>query len=103
MLVVVRFDIRTEPIHEIKAISRFAVGFQVQEYRHFADIASWVFHDGNRANLLKQQGEGLSVARLQATKTYRAYALCTISILELYQHLVAVSLTAMTHPTDLYQ
>ena len=39
---------------------RFAVGFEVQEY----------FHDGDRVNLLKQQGEGLSVARLQVTKTH---------------------------------
>ena len=47
--------IRIEPIHEINAISRFAVGFEVQEYRRFADVASWVLHDGDHANLLKQQ------------------------------------------------
>ena len=91
MHLVVRFDIRTEPIHEINAISRFAVGFEVQEYRRFADIASWVLHDGDRANLLKQQGEGLSVVRLQATKTYRAYALCTTGKLMFLKHLCTLA------------
>ena len=60
MLMVVRFDIRTEPIHESNAISPFRGGFRGPR----------VFHDGDRVNLLKQQGEGLSVARLQVTKTY---------------------------------
>ena len=85
MLMVVRFDICTEPIHEINAIFRFAVGFEVQEYRRFADIASWVLHDGDRANLLNQQGEVLSVARLQVTKAYGRYT-SSGSLRESYAH-----------------
>ena len=38
MLMVVRLDIRTER------------GFEVQEYRRLVDIASWVLHNGDRAN-----------------------------------------------------
>ena len=70
LLMVVRLDVRTEPIHENKVISRHrgrrssldetcairridtrSVGFEVLEHRRPADTASWSFHDGDRANL----------------------------------------------------
>ena len=35
--------------------SALSVGYEVQEYRRLADIASWVLHDEDRANLLKRQ------------------------------------------------
>ena len=90
MLIVVPLDIRTE--HRFR-------GPGVPESCRYCrlDLPRW-----DRANLLKRQGEGLSVVRLQVTKTYRAYALCTIPILELYIW-SQFSLTVMTHPTDLYQ
>ena len=81
LLMVVRLDIRTEPIHENNVTSRYrgrhssrvkdfgqldlmkpvptwridtkTVGFEVQEHPRSADTASWSLHDGDRA---KEQG-----------------------------------------------